>query len=115
VKGALDAAGFEALPEADLLARLGGGPAARQLLAFAARRGEAVKLRDDLWLGGAAWDRMVRTLRDEAAAGRATIDVGTFKELFGISRKYAIPLLEKLDAEAVTQRIGNERRVRPSR
>ncbi len=115
VKGALDAAGLEALPEADLLARLGGGPAARQLLAFAARRGEAVKLRDDLWLGGAAWERVVRTLRDEAAAGRATIDVGTFKELFGISRKYAIPLLEKLDAEAVTQRIGNERRVRPSR
>ena len=115
VRSALDAAGFEALPEADLLARLGGGPAARQLLAFAARRGEAVKLRDDLWLGGAAWERMVRTLRGEAAGGRATIDVGTFKELFGVSRKYAIPLLEKLDAEGVTQRIGNERRVRPPR
>jgi selenocysteine-specific elongation factor len=115
VRRALDAAGYEALAEAELLAQLGGGPAARQLLAFAARRGEAVKLKDDLWLGGAAWERMVRRLREEAAAGRATIDVATFKELFGISRKYAIPLLEKLDAEAVTQRIGNERRVRPPR
>ncbi len=115
VKSALDAAAFEALPEADLLARLGGGPAARQLLAFAARRGEAIKLKESLWLGGGAWERVVRTLRDEAAAGRATIDVATFKELFGISRKYAIPLLEKLDAEAVTQRIGNERKVRPPR
>jgi len=37
------------------------------------------------------------------------IDVGKFKELTGVSRKYAIPLLEYLDRERVTRRVGDER------
>ena len=42
-------------------------------------------------------------------AGVAKIDVGKFKELMGVSRKYAIPLLEYLDRERVTRRVGDER------
>jgi len=37
------------------------------------------------------------------------ISVPAFKELAGISRKYAIPLLEYLDRERVTRRAGDER------
>ena len=37
------------------------------------------------------------------------ISVPAFKELTGISRKYAIPLLEYLDRERVTRRAGDER------
>jgi selenocysteine-specific elongation factor len=37
------------------------------------------------------------------------ISVPVFKELAGISRKYAIPLLEYLDRERVTRRSGDER------
>src|SRR5277367_3504009 len=37
------------------------------------------------------------------------ISVPVFKELAGISRKYAIPLLEYLDREKVTRRVGDER------
>jgi selenocysteine-specific elongation factor len=44
-----------------------------------------------------------------AVAGVAKIDVGKFKELTGVSRKYAIPLLEYLDRERVTRRLGDER------
>ncbi len=39
----------------------------------------------------------------------ARIDVAKFKELTGVSRKYAIPLLEYLDRERVTKRVGDER------
>ncbi len=39
----------------------------------------------------------------------ATIDVAKFKEVTGVSRKYAIPLLEYLDRERVTRRVGDER------
>jgi len=35
--------------------------------------------------------------------------VADFKELTGLSRKYAIPLLEYLDRERVTRRDGEER------
>jgi selenocysteine-specific elongation factor len=37
------------------------------------------------------------------------IDVARFKDLTGVSRKYAIPLLEYLDRERVTKRVGDER------
>jgi len=37
------------------------------------------------------------------------VDVATFKERFGLSRKYAIPLLEWLDRERVTRRVGDAR------
>jgi len=37
------------------------------------------------------------------------ISVPAFKDLTGISRKYAIPLLEYLDRERVTRRQGDER------
>jgi selenocysteine-specific elongation factor len=37
------------------------------------------------------------------------IDVARFKDLTGVSRKYAIPLLEYLDRERITRRVGDER------
>jgi selenocysteine-specific elongation factor len=40
---------------------------------------------------------------------RGRIDVAFFKEMAGVTRKHAIPLLEWLDRERVTQRAGNER------
>jgi len=51
-------------------------------------------------------------LRQKLAALKAStpkIDVARFKELTGVSRKYAIPLLEYLDRERVTRRVGDER------
>jgi len=37
------------------------------------------------------------------------MDVARFKDVTGVSRKYAIPLLEYLDREHVTRRLGDER------
>jgi len=53
-------------------------------------------------------------LRRQLAAYKvksATIDVGKFKELTGVSRKYAIPLLEYLDRERITRRVGDARQI----
>ena len=48
-----------------------------------------------------------------AALGRdakpARIDVAGFKERFGVTRKFAIPLLEYLDRMRVTRRVGSQR------
>ena len=51
-------------------------------------------------------------LRKRMAAEKAKsprIDVASFKDLTGVTRKYAIPLLEYLDREHVTRRVGDER------
>lgn len=53
-------------------------------------------------------------LRRQMAAQKAKsskIDVGGFKEMTGVSRKYAIPLLEYLDRERVTKRVGDAREI----
>jgi selenocysteine-specific elongation factor len=50
-------------------------------------------------------DKLVTLLRE-----RKEIGPGDIKDLLGISRKYAIPLLEYFDGRRVTQRVG-ERRV----
>ncbi|HET7216865.1 MAG TPA: selenocysteine-specific translation elongation factor [Vicinamibacterales bacterium] len=39
----------------------------------------------------------------------ARVDVASFKERYGVTRKYAIPLLEYLDRERVTRRAGEAR------
>ena len=58
-------------------------------------------------------DDALRALKADVArlkeGGAARIDVATFKERFGVSRKFAIPLLEYLDRERVTRRVGDSR------
>ena len=51
-------------------------------------------------------------LKDELVdSARLEIDMASFKERFGITRKFAIPLLGYLDRERVTRRVGNVRMV----
>jgi selenocysteine-specific elongation factor len=69
-----------------------------------------IKVSEDLVFHRSALER----LRQQIAALKAsspTIDVAQFKELTGVSRKYAIPLLEYLDRERVTRRVGDQRQI----
>ena len=70
--------------------------------------GVLVRIGDGLFLHRdshqALRDRVLERLR-----AHPSIDVGTMKELFGVSRKYAIPFLEHLDAIRITRRQGDER------
>jgi selenocysteine-specific elongation factor len=38
-----------------------------------------------------------------------SLDVAVFKTRYGVTRKFAIPLLEYLDRERVTRRVGDKR------
>jgi selenocysteine-specific elongation factor len=69
-----------------------------------------VKVSDELVFHRSALEE----LRRQMAAYKiksAKIDVAKFKELTGVSRKYAIPLLEYLDRERVTRRVGDVREI----
>ncbi|PYS83640.1 MAG: selenocysteine-specific translation elongation factor [Acidobacteria bacterium] len=83
----------------------------RKILQLLIDAGALVRVREDLFFHRGALDRLVAALR-EYAAGRGPerlIDVAAFKELSGVSRKYAIPLLEYFDRERVTRRAGDKR------
>jgi len=68
-----------------------------------------VRVKESLFFHAAALeaiqDKLVSLLRE-----RKDIGPGDIKDLLGISRKYAIPLLEYFDARRITARVG-ERRV----
>ncbi len=53
-------------------------------------------------------DEVVAKVR---ASGKKELTVGEFKNMTGLSRKYAIPLLELLDQMGITQRKGSVRQI----
>ncbi|HEX5433623.1 MAG TPA: selenocysteine-specific translation elongation factor, partial [Candidatus Angelobacter sp.] len=81
---------------------------AQKLVTLLMRDRVLVKLAEDLVFHQNALQDLRRTLANYKSTS-PKIDVGKFKDLTGISRKYAIPLLEYLDRERVTRRVGDER------
>ena len=79
---------------------------ARSLLAILLREKRLVRIGDDLVFHQSALEKLRALL---AARRPARFNVGEFKEWTGISRKYAIPLLEFLDRERITRREGDGR------
>jgi selenocysteine-specific elongation factor len=69
-----------------------------------------VKLADDLVFHRDALDDLRKRLAAEKTRS-PKMDVARFKDLTGVSRKYAIPLLEYLDRERVTRRVGDVREI----
>jgi len=72
--------------------------------------GELVRVAD-LIFHRSALDGLRDSLQKFKAERGARIDVGAFKDLTGVSRKYAIPLLEYLDRQRVTRRVGDTREI----
>jgi selenocysteine-specific elongation factor len=83
---------------------------AQKLVTLLLRDRVLVKLADDLVFHQSALQELRRILAGYKSTS-PKIDVGKFKDLTGVSRKYAIPLLEYLDRERVTRRVGDERMI----
>jgi selenocysteine-specific elongation factor len=109
IEHAFERAGLATPAVPEVLAQSGVETArARSLLEILLRERRLVRISGDLVFHRSALDG----LRQLLAARRATrFNVATFKDWTGISRKYAIPLLEYLDREHVTRREGEERLV----
>ena len=78
------------------------------VVGFLVKQGTLVRLADGVYVHHRNLDSARQ--RIETHRGQ-TIDVGQFKELFGLSRKIAIPLLEYFDRAGVTKRVGDSRQV----
>jgi selenocysteine-specific elongation factor len=81
---------------------------AQKLVTLLLRDKVLVKVSDDLvFHRDALTDLQQRMVAEKKRS--PTIDVARFKDLTGVSRKYAIPLLEYLDRMHLTRRVGNDR------
>jgi selenocysteine-specific elongation factor len=109
IEGAFEQAGLTVPAVAEVLSKAGVEAArARSLLQILIRERRLVRISEDLVFHQSA----IGNLRQLLAAHKSTrFNVATFKDWTGISRKYAIPLLEFLDREHVTRREGDERLV----
>src|SRR5579864_622961 len=81
---------------------------AQKLVTLLLRDRVLIKLADDLVFHQTALQGL-RQIMATQKGKNPKIDVATFKDLLGVTRKYAIPLLEYLDQQRVTRRVGDER------
>jgi selenocysteine-specific elongation factor len=86
-------------------------PRAQALLKALAHAGRAARISEDLWFGALPLADLRKKLVAHLAE-RGSVDAQSFKELTGLTRKFAIPLLEYFDREKVTLRIGDKRVLR---
>ncbi len=82
---------------------------AQKILQMLMREKVLVKVAEDLAFHRTAVERLRGLVSQYKQEKGPRLPIVAFKELTGITRKYAIPLLEYLDREHVTRRVGDER------
>jgi selenocysteine-specific elongation factor len=115
LEGIYRKAGLEVPPLEEALARASASKVSREhgrkILQLLLDAGVLVRVQPELLFHREALDALTEKLRRyaEAHAPERSIDVAAFKDLAGVSRKYAIPLLEYFDRERITRRAGDRR------
>jgi selenocysteine-specific elongation factor len=78
------------------------------------RRGEAVRVKEDLWFTTAAVDE-ARDRLQEALAQDGAVTLSGYRDLLQCGRRNAQALLEHFDGEGLTRRVGEQRVARRQR
>jgi selenocysteine-specific elongation factor len=110
IERAFEAAGLTAPGVEEVLAKLPvEKPRARKILQILLREKALVKVTEDLIVHPRAIAKLRELLQGQRREHGQRLTIVAFKELTGVTRKYAIPLLEYLDRERLTRRVGDER------
>ncbi|HXY23915.1 MAG TPA: selenocysteine-specific translation elongation factor [Candidatus Acidoferrum sp.] len=110
IEAAFATAGLEVPSVKEVLAKLSvEARRAEKLLQILLREKNLVRVSPELIFHRLALTQLKERLVGYKKSKGDRISVPVFKELTGITRKYAIPLLEYLDRERVTRRAGDER------
>jgi len=80
----------------------------KEIIDFLIQEGEIIRLSDGILLESKNYDIMKNKLINFLRIN-GSISIAQVRELLGISRKYIIPLLNKMDEEKITQRKENVR------
>jgi selenocysteine-specific elongation factor len=109
IRGELEIAGFEGRTAAELAVKTDGGPAA-EIAEFLVREGTAIRVGKDRYYARAQLEEVVgKVLAAVRELGRAT--PSELRAATGLTRKYLIPILEWMDAQGLTVREADSRRV----
>lgn len=106
----LERAGFQVPRLSDLLPQLRlPTDRAMHLVQLLLRAGSLVRVSEELVYHHSTIARLRALLEDYKQRQGERISVPAFKDLTGVTRKHAIPLLEYLDRQKVTRRVGDDR------
>jgi selenocysteine-specific elongation factor len=83
---------------------------ARKIIQLMLKENALVKITEDMFIDRAAIDKLIADVR-ALKSKNPKFGVGEFKNLTGVTRKHAIPLLEYLDRQRITRRVGDERMI----
>jgi selenocysteine-specific elongation factor len=107
IVGAYVEGGLRPAPPAEICTRLGAKPQIFEgVVRYLTQKGDLHRLPGGLLISANAIEEVVAEIR---GLDDDKITVGDFKRRFGLSRKWAIPILEYLDSAGVTKRIGDQR------
>jgi selenocysteine-specific elongation factor len=105
-------AGFAFASKADLLVVVRDEKRLTSYLHILIDRGTVVRISPDGFIDAERYRELIEKVKERLRAS-GTVTVGDFKETFGFSRKYAVPILEHLDREGFTRREGDARKAGP--
>ncbi len=109
IEASFQKAGYQPPSLSDLQNSIQGNPEeTRRIFFWMIKEKILVRLSDDLVYHRETVETIKKQIRAKFTAG-AKFGVAEFKEIFDITRKHAIPLLEYLDREKFTRRVGNDR------
>jgi selenocysteine-specific elongation factor len=80
----------------------------QELLGYLLSEGKVVRLTEDLIYAPEQLEKLTQEVT-AVLRTKGVLTVADFKTITGVSRKYAVPLLEYLDARGVSRRQGDNR------
>jgi selenocysteine-specific elongation factor len=83
----------------------------KELFYALVEQGTLVKMNDEICFLSQVYERMVKRVV-EYLHKKGKITIGDVRDMFGSSRKYALPFLGHLDSRGVTLRVGDDRVLR---
>ena len=85
---------------------------ARKVLGKLAADGRIVRVNSEMHFSAGAMDQAKALVSERLTAHPEGATAAELREVLGVSRKYAIPLLEYFDAQGITKRDGDVRTLR---
>ena len=80
------------------------------IMKLMSKEGSIVRINDSMYIASSAYSMMIGKLK-EFYAKKPEMTVAEFRDVLNTTRKYALPLLEYLDSNKVTMRIGDIRKL----
>lgn len=79
-----------------------------EVLQWMVARGDVTKVEDNLYVTREHFEQAVMIVR-QALKSEGALGMSALREALGTSRRYAVPLLERMDEARVTRRVGDTR------